>query len=234
MVRAVLEGVRAIVFDAVGTLIHPEPSAAQVYAQVGRRFGSRLTAPEIAPRFAAAFEAEEAWDGAQGWRTSETREIQRWQSIVAWVLDDVSDPERCFQELFEHFSRPEAWRTDQDAAATIELLTSRGYMLGLASNYDHRLRLVAAGLPALRTIPHLVLSSEVGWRKPALPFFTALRQALGRPAEEILHVGDNRTNDYDGARAAGMHALLLDPRGSAGSSAVLRIRGLKELITWTS
>src|SRR5207302_1039003 len=47
--------VRAVFFDAVGTLIHPEPPAGAVYAEVGRRHGSRLTAAEIARRFAAAF-----------------------------------------------------------------------------------------------------------------------------------------------------------------------------------
>ena len=32
-----LTGVRAVAFDAVGTLIYPEPPVAQVYAAVGRR-----------------------------------------------------------------------------------------------------------------------------------------------------------------------------------------------------
>src|SRR4051794_29016008 len=34
--------IRAVVFDAVGTLIHPEPSAAAVYTAFGRQFGSCL------------------------------------------------------------------------------------------------------------------------------------------------------------------------------------------------
>ena len=36
------------------------------------------------------------------------------------------------------------------------------------------------------------------------------------PAAEILHVGDDRVNDFDGARAAGMRALLVDPRRQTG------------------
>jgi FMN phosphatase YigB (HAD superfamily) len=31
-------------------------------------------------------------------------------------------------------------------------------------------------------------------------------------ADEWLYVGDDRAIDYDGARAAGLHALLFDPR----------------------
>src|SRR5207245_9118818 len=125
----------------------------------------------ITPRFIAAFAREEAIDYANRLRTSETREIERWRRIVGQVLDDVTDSDSCFRELFEHFSRPESWRCDPDAAATINILARHGYALGMASNYDQRLRSVVAGLTALRPLQHLVISSAVGWRKPATQFF---------------------------------------------------------------
>ena len=103
-------------------------------------------------------------------------------------MDDVTDVDGCFRELFEHFSHPEAWRCDPEAAATIETLRRRGYALGMASNYDQRLRSVAAGLPPLRPLQHLVISSEVGWRKPAAQFFQAVRQAFdsASPGDVVL------------------------------------------------
>src|SRR5689334_3886912 len=103
-------GVRAVFFDAVGTLIHPEPPAPVVYAEVGRSFGSRLTPAEIAARFRTAFAREDALDLAAGLRTNEERERRRWRHIVGAVLDDVSDAGGCFEELFAHFGRPAAWR----------------------------------------------------------------------------------------------------------------------------
>src|SRR5579884_3522174 len=95
-------GVRAVFFDAVGTLIHPEPPAGAVYAAVGRAAGSRLDPAAIAARFQAAFRAEEAADLRHGLRTSPGREVERWRHIVATVLDDVRDPEGCFRELWAH------------------------------------------------------------------------------------------------------------------------------------
>src|SRR5207249_1370969 len=80
----------AVVFDAVGTLIHPDPPAAEVYAAAGQRFGSRHAADAIRTRFRAAFAREEAVDHAAGHRTDDAREIRRWQAIVATVLDDVA------------------------------------------------------------------------------------------------------------------------------------------------
>jgi putative hydrolase of the HAD superfamily len=201
--------VRAVFFDAVGTLIHPDPPAAVAYAEIGRRYGTRLSPADIAVSFRSAFVHEEEFDRANGLRTSEERERQRWRNIVARVLDDVTDPEACYADLFHHFSRPEAWRCDPEAAAVIETLGQRSYLLGLASNYDERLRSVLAGIPELNALRYVVISAEVGWRKPAPEFFSALSRISGVPSAEILFVGDDPVNDYKGARAAGMSALLL-------------------------
>src|SRR5258707_6538414 len=83
----ILQDIRAVVFDAVGTVIHPNPPAPVVYAEVGRRFGSRLAVPVITRRFRDAFQEEEALDVRLGFRTSEQRERERWRRIVARVLD---------------------------------------------------------------------------------------------------------------------------------------------------
>ncbi|HLJ93953.1 MAG TPA: HAD-IA family hydrolase [Gemmataceae bacterium] len=222
--------VQAIVFDAVGTLIHPNPPAPIVYADVGRCFGSQRTAAEILPRFVTAFAAEEAIDIANGLRTSEAREIERWRRIVAQVLDDCTDGDACFHELFEHFRRPESWCCDPTAATTIKTLSRHGYALGLASNYDQRLRTVAAGLAPSQLLQSLIISSEVGWRKPAPQFFQAVCQALSLPPEAILYVGDDPANDFEGARAAGLHAVLLDPKGKYRHHQATSIRVLSELI----
>jgi putative hydrolase of the HAD superfamily len=226
----VLSEVRAVFFDAVGTLIHPDPPAPVVYSQVGRRFGSRLPAAAIPQRFAAAFAEEEARDRHMGLRTSEEREVQRWRHIVQRVLDDVTDPEGCFHELYRHFSLPEAWRVDPEAGAVGEELARRGFVLGMASNYDRRLRGVATGLPALRYFGHLVISSEVGWRKPAPEFFDALCRTTGLPPEQVLFLGDDPDNDYDGARAFGLPAVLFDPRDRFVSHPD-RVRRLGEVLS---
>jgi putative hydrolase of the HAD superfamily len=206
-------GIRAVVFDAVGTLIHPEPAAAAVYAEAGRLFGSRLDPATVAARFAAAFGRQERVDYAAGLRTDEGRELARWRAIVAEVLDDVTDPTAAFSHLYEHFARPDAWRTEPGAAAAVAELAARGYRVGIASNFDHRLAGVLAP-GELRGLP-VVISAAVGWRKPAAAFFAAVCRTFGLEAREVLYVGDDLANDYEGARAAGLSAVLFDPRGRA-------------------
>ena len=221
--------VRAIVFDAVGTLIRPDPPAAYVYAAVGKRFGSVLDRDEIGRRFRTAFTRQEEVDQQAKFRTSESREVERWRRIVKEVLTDVTDSEACFWELFHHFARPGAWRCEQETGGVLAQLAGRGYALALASNYDRRLRSVVAGITALAPLQHLVISSEVGWRKPAPEFYAAVCASLGAREKDVLHVGDDGVNDYEGALACGLGAILFDPRGQT-LAGVARIRGLAELL----
>jgi len=212
--------IKAIFFDAVGTLIHPQPSAAAAYADIGSRFGTRYTRPEISVRFRAAFKREEAIDQANRWRTSERRERERWYNIVSNVLDDVADMESCFDELYRHFARPASWRCDAVMMKLLRDLHKENRKIGLASNYDERLNALIAGFPELQCLAPVVISAEIGWRKPAAEFFAAVCRSVNLPAEHILFVGDDPVNDYQGALAAGMPAILL--QDGADAAAILR------------
>jgi putative hydrolase of the HAD superfamily len=225
-----LHGIRGVLLDAVGTLIHPDPPASVVYADIGRKFGSRWTQAEIAKRFRAAFHHEEAEDWRDNLRTSEEREERRWRHIVSEVLDDVADKEECFRILFDHFAQPAAWRCEDETGPLLNTLAARGYGLGIASNYDRRLRSVVAGMPALALVKHLIISAEVGWRKPAAEFFAAVSAKFELPPGELLFVGDDRANDYEGARSFGMQVILFDPQEKMIETDVVRIKSLSELL----
>lgn len=205
-----------VFFDAVGTLLHPEPPAPAVYASVGRRFGSRLDEVAITTRFRAAFRRQEEADYERDLRTDEARELARWRAIVREVLDDVPNSEPCFHELYAHFARANAWRCEPETAEVFATLSARGHVFGIASNFDHRLRGLVESLPVLRPVRYLIISSEVGWRKPAPAFFVEMCRQAGAPPEQVLYVGDDPVNDYEGGRAAGVRPVLLDPRSESG------------------
>jgi putative hydrolase of the HAD superfamily len=226
----ITNAIRVIFFDAVGTLIHPEPSAIDVYDTVGRSFGSRLHRAAIQERFRSAFRRQEDYDREHGYRTDHDREVLRWRTIVGEVLDDVTDVDACFQALFDHFARPDAWRCAPDAEAILRDLVERGFGLGLASNFDKRLHAVVDGLPQLRPLDRRVVSAEVGFRKPDGRFFEKVCAAADAEPEQILVVGDDFTNDYKGAVAAGLSAVLCDPRGDFRDGATVRIGALGELL----
>ncbi|MBM3980491.1 MAG: HAD-IA family hydrolase [Planctomycetes bacterium] len=223
-------GARAAAFDAVGTLLFPNPPAPVAYADTARRFGLDLAPDAVRARFVAAYRREEAADAATDWATSEPRERARWHTIVTETLAGVSDPEACYQHLFDHFAQPGAWELAPGAADVLSALAARGLVLALGSNYDERLWSVLAGFPELDPLKDRVLiSAAVGVRKPGAGFFAAVARAVGCAPSEVLFVGDDIENDYAGATAAGMPALLLDP-DTRHPEVPHRIAALSELL----
>lgn len=225
--------VRAVVFDAVGTLIHPVPDVASVYLAVAKTHGSALTRETIRSRFREVFQASESLDlSSEGsLRTSEPQEVVRWRNIVSQVLDDVTDPEACFLELFEHFGSAAAWGCYRGAEEIVDHLQRAGFKLALASNFDRRLLTICDGLEPLRRIDTRIVSSLCGWKKPARAFYQAVIDALHLPPDQILMVGDDRENDISGARRAGLHTLRIDhhPDGTLLEDESLVITSLIQL-----
>lgn len=222
-----LAGIRAVVFDAVGTLILPNPGAATVYTAVANRHGIAVD-EGISERLWQRFRIEDDLDRRAGWITSEARERERWRNIVSAAIPGASDD--LFDELFRHFAKPSSWAVIDGVAHTLEKLRERGFVLALASNYDRRLESVVAGLPALAPLrQRVVTSSAVGYRKPASDFFCeGVLPAVGCDAGEVLFVGDDLENDFLGARAAGLQAVLYDSR-NRHEAVDERIRGMDEL-----
>lgn len=205
-----------IAFDAVGTLIYPEPSVTQAYFDAGRRHGSRRSMAEIRDRFIAVFRDTER-NGLRGGSatlseelvTSEEIEHARWRKIVAEVVDDVPNTDNCFDELFRHFAQPSSWRCFADVAETLTGLSAAGFRLAIASNFDSRLHNVCDALPELRAVTCRVVSAEVGFRKPSDRFYEALLERANCRSDALLMVGDDLENDIVGAREAGLAALLV-------------------------
>ena len=57
-------------------------------------------------------------------------------------------------------------------------------------------------------IDYLVTSEEAGREKPSLEIFTVCLAKLGLSAEEVCCIGDSLVRDVEGARAAGIQAIL--------------------------
>ncbi len=207
---------KAIVFDAVGTLLEPTPSVWQVYATAAQTAGGPVPEASILKhRFVEAFQREEAIDQTAHWQTNEPRERARWQAIVRHCLQEVPSIDAAFAYLWQHFAQPSAWRVPKDAETLLTQLHGLpgGPTLAIGSNFDARLRSVVAGFPALVGIPILLISSELGVRKPAAAYYAHVRNRLGCSPEQILILGDDLANDYQAPAQLGYQTLLYDPFG---------------------
>jgi putative hydrolase of the HAD superfamily len=227
---------RWLLFDAVHTLIAPREPVAVTYHAAGARHGSQLPVDEVRRRFHDGFAQSEDLSfvhpgiPTRGRTTSEPAERLRWRWVVERVFDDVAtaQEDELFTELWQHFADPAAWRVLPDVASTLHALRECGWKLGVASNFDARLDAVLAGLPELPRFDAVLVSSRVGWRKPAPEFYSHAVAACDGVAAEICFVGDSWEHDVIGPRQAGMAAVLLDAQKMAGEDE--RVRSVAELL----
>jgi FMN phosphatase YigB (HAD superfamily) len=104
-----------------------------------------------------------------------------------------------------------------------------GYRLFAVSNSDGSAEagLVQSGLRA--PLEAVIDSHYVGFQKPDPRIFAHALEVAGADPRRTLHVGDMYAADVVGARAAGVHALLLDPFGDWDHVDCQRVADLSEL-----
>ena len=218
--RLLPSSIQCLVFDAVGTLIQPNPSVPVAYHSIASRYGSRISVNEIGSRFRRAFRQSETDQFPNGpaagsnYVSSDSIEKARWRWIVEQVVPDVNNIELCFAELWEHFARPSSWSVFEDVGSTLSALRKAGYRLIVASNFDSRLHSVCRGHDVLSVIERSFVSSEIGYRKPAREFYKSLIAHCDCPPNQILMVGDDPEHDVAGPIAANMHAMLIDRKST--------------------
>jgi putative hydrolase of the HAD superfamily len=78
----------------------------------------------------------------------------------------------------------------------------------------------------------VVLSVDVGRRKPHPAMYAAALQALDTPAGDAIFVGDSYSADFAGPGAAGITAFLIDPRKTADVPPERRIDSVFDLESW--
>jgi putative hydrolase of the HAD superfamily len=219
--------IRAVSFDAAGTLFMVAEPVGETYARRLRLRGLAADPVRVEVAFRSAFATAPAlaFPGVTG-AELERAERAWWGAIIERALGDALPRELAAdvcEELFAHYAHGIAWRLDREAVATLERLKSRGLRLGVVSNFDSRLPRLLAELGLAPFFDAIVWSTGVGTAKPERAIFAALLEALGTRADETLHVGDDEHCDVAGARAAGLRALRLDPRGQARGETIARL-----------
>ena len=220
---------RAVLLDALGTLVRLEPPAPRLRAEL-RRIGGIDVGEEAAER---AFRAEIAYyleHHLEGRDEASLEDLRvRCGAVIARELREHGlDPAGARQALLSSLE----FTAFDDAAPALRALREGGARLVVASNWDSSLPEVLRTAGLLDLVDDVVSSAVVGRAKPAPEvFFEALRRAGATP-DEALHVGDSAENDVRGARAAGVRAVLLAREG-APPGGVDSVRSLAEVPSLT-
>ena len=222
--------IRAVFFDAGATLVHPHPPVEQIYARELAADGCAPAPEDLARALGLAWEdvrreaAPNRYGGVRG-------EGAFWRAFLDRVrarLDGGRVSEDAFARLARHFRDPASWAIYADVAGTLDVLAARGFTLAVVSNWDSHLPSLLDALGLAPRFATLAVSAIEETGKPDAEIFHRTCARLNVAPDEALHIGDSLAEDYEGARAAGLAALLLDRHGRH-PEVPERIRSLDEL-----
>lgn len=211
------------------------PTVAEVYLEAAGRFGWSSTLAEIEARFRASFSSLSGRN--LDFTTNESLHRIRWRELVGKVFHELSpvQVDSIFEQLWNYFAQPAAWEIFPDAQAAIELCLERDVPWCIGSNFDARLHHVVDGFPQLSSCSRVFCSSEVGFDKPAIEFFSAVEKSLQLDGNQLIMVGDDACLDALAAEKAGWIGLWLNrnpEKSSTDFDAPPQLSSLQELELW--
>jgi putative hydrolase of the HAD superfamily len=210
--------IRAILFDAAGTLFYLTKTVGDHYAHVGREVGLDLDVQKLESAFHAAWQQMPRRPAIDGPRENDDKGW--WRELVGHVFDQVApsvnelDRDNFFEVAYEHFAEAGVWELYPEVPEVLEQLRPR-FQLAVISNFDGRLRFILQHLGISNYFSYIFISSELGADKPDPEIFRRALKIMHLNADEVLHIGDDPERDWKAAAAAGLFVFRLNrPRNS--------------------
>ncbi len=220
----------AILFDAGGVFLLPDPTV----------LGPLLAYHGGDPSIAAHRRAHYLGMAAKSAAGAQEQFWHDYNEAYVRAIGVPDDEVEWAAAVLERTRNAWTWRWPiPESIRGIVALHEQGMPMGVVSNASGQIArvLVRSGIcqegPGPLTPMRVVVDSHlVGVAKPdprifdfALPHFTEFDRLA------IAYVGDSVTMDVDGARAAGLHPILLDPYDDHVGADFDRIASLEELVT---
>ena len=207
------KALKAIFFDAVGTLFYLTRSVGHHYALVGEEIGLKLDAAQLDRAFAKAWDSMPKRKPINGPRENDDKDW--WRVLVDRVLDQAGpslselDRDNFFEIAYEHFAEAGVWELYPEVVDVLEQVRPH-FRLAVISNFDGRLRFILEHLGISKFFSHIFISSELGADKPYPAIFRRALKLIHLKPNEVLHVGDDPERDWQAAIAAGLSIFRLD------------------------
>jgi len=222
---------RALLIDAMGTLVTLDAPVPRLRAQLRARFGAAISEPQAA----AALRAEIAFYRVHMGEGRDPESLLDLRLRCAAVLRDAlpagAGPAAIgLPELLDALLASLRFTALPDARAALLAVRARGARVVAVSNWDVSVLDVLERTGLAPLLDGAVCSAVIGVAKPDPAMFAHALSLAGARAADALHVGDSPSEDVAGALAAGIEPVLIDRAGDGERVAGVRtIRGLDEL-----
>ncbi len=219
---------KALLLDALGTLVALEPPAPRLRRNLAERCGIEISGAEAETAIAAEIGYYRAHldEGRDAASLADLR--RRCAAALREALPPrarPSDPDAALRTLLASLR----FHAFDDARPALEAARARDLRVVVVSNWDCSLPDVLEWIGLAPALDGIVSSAVVGARKPSRAIFERALLIAGVPAGDTIHVGDSLVEDVEGARAAGIEPVLISRDGTPGPPGVRTIGSLSEL-----
>lgn len=221
---------RALLLDALGTLLALEPPAPILRRELAERFDIDVTEAQAA----SALAAEIAYYRAHLDEGRDVRSLVALRRRCAEALRTALPPKDSIAEL-ENAALTNAllaslrFRAFPDVRPALLAARATGWRVVVASNWDVSLHDVLARLRLASLLDGIVTSAQAGARKPAPAVFEQALRIVQVGPEDAIHVGDSLEEDVVGARNAGIEPVFISRDGRPAPAGVRAITSLTAL-----
>ena len=223
--------IRAVLFDLGDTLVKtwiPEVT----YQKVLVSLGINRSVEEI--KDALSRTEEEFKESNYRSMYGKVRYIEYWEKWDSLVLKNLKIFDECFaKEILARWFDYANCVAYSDTEETLVRLKQMGLKMGLISTaYEEDINEILEKANLVKGFFDVIVGANtIKKEKPHPEVFKYALRKLKVKAEETLFVGDHIDNDYNGARAVGIHALLIqrESRRLENISDLKRISSLEEI-----
>jgi HAD superfamily hydrolase (TIGR01662 family) len=209
-----------VLFDLGNTLLYFEGDSGQVLAEQNRVLSHCLKDMGLQFDVDAFAKYYKDWmDAYFAARDAQTAEIPA-ENLLHTALTEFDRTatlprEELFSALNCSFAVSEAhWKLEADTIPMLTTLSQQGYRMGLVSNanYGPNVHHLLEMNRLNSYFDTIVISAEVGIRKPAAPIFTTALKAMHAEPDSTAMIGDRLDWDIMGAHNVGLAAIWITRR----------------------
>jgi HAD superfamily hydrolase (TIGR01662 family) len=206
-VRSTERPIRAVFFDVDFTLIYPGPTfQALGYERFAASHG--MTVDPL--RFPHAVRAASSVLDDEQQHVYDEEIFVRYTARILEEMGGSGDRvAACAREIFNEWAVCRHFFLYDDVAAVLRELAGRALKIGLISNSHRSMASFEEHFELDGLIAASITSFEHGFMKPHPSIFAAALTLAEVTADEALMVGDSVPHDIEGARRAGMRAVLV-------------------------
>ncbi len=206
--------IKAVFFDLYGTLAGFSPSRYEIQSKACADFDIVVTKSGITKGYALADNYMSEQNSINPLRTRDAAGqkhfFTRYESLVLKGSGIDTTDELAWEIWNRVRELPYTLVCFDDVAPALSWLKDQAFTLGLISNMNRDGKEVIASLKLTPYLDFAVTSMEVGSEKPHSPIFLAALLKANVHTNQAMHVGDQVLSDVNGARASGIHPVLID------------------------